>query len=100
MNGTRNVSKGVGKALSLGLQGFLWYLADTIEAAEQEFRLEPGKRTQHVIHSQNSGVLSREYDVTVAQSENLISGSVVIRRDGSCGTMMLMEEYRRVKSNV
>lgn len=100
MNGTRKVSRGVSRALSPGLQGFLWYLSDTIEAAEQEFHLEPGKRTQHITHSQNPGSFSREYDVTVAQSENLISGSVVIRRDGSCGTMMLMEEYRRVKSNV
>lgn len=92
MEEKRTISSRAAGVLSPGLQGFLWYLADTVEAERQEFRLEPGKRTQHIRHSRNSPAVSREYDVTVAKSENLISAVLIVTRKGSCSAMQLQEE--------
>ena len=92
MNSKQTVSKRAARVLSPGLQGFLWYLAETAEGADQEFRLEPGKRMQHVVHRQNPGLPCREYDITVAQSENLVSADLIVRGSGSCGAMLLKEE--------
>lgn len=91
---SKTVSKGAARALSPGLQGFLWYLSETAEEGIQEFRLAPGMRMQHIVHSQNPGTPSRVYDITVAQSEKLISADLIVRRDGSCGAMLLKEEVQ------
>lgn len=93
MKSKQAVSKGVAAVLSPGLRGFLWYLAETAEEI-QEFRLEPGVRLQHIVHLRNPGTPSREYDITVAQSENLVSADLIIRREGSCGAMLLKEEVK------
>lgn len=92
MKDKQAVSKGVAAVLSPGLRGFLWYLAETAAEEIQEFRLEPGVRLQHIVHLQNSGTPSREYDITVAQSETLVSADLIIRREGGCGAMLLKEE--------
>ena len=92
MNSKQTVSKRVARVLSPGLQGFLWYLAETAEGVDQEFRLEPGKRMQHIVHRHNPALPCREYDITVAQSENLVSVDLIVRRSGSCGAMLLKEE--------
>lgn len=92
MNNKQTVSKRAAGVLSPGLQGFLWYLAETAEEGTQEFRLEPGVRMQHIVHLQNPTLPCREYDITVAQSENLVSADLIVRRHGSCGAMLLKEE--------
>ena len=92
MNSKQTVSRRVAAVLSPGLQGFLWYLAETAEEGTQEFRLEPGMRMQHIVHTQNPDTPSREYDITIAQSENLVSADLIVQREGSCGAMLLKEE--------
>lgn len=92
MKSKQAVSKRAVTMLSPGLRGFLWYLAETAAEDIQEFHLEPGMSLQHIVHLQNSGTPSREYDITVAQNENLISADLIIRREGGCGAMLLKEE--------
>lgn len=92
MSGKKTVSERAAMVLSSGLQGFLWYLAETAEEGSQDFHLEPGVRIQHIVHSQNPDTPSREYDITVGQSEKLVSADLIVRQEGSCGAMLLKEE--------
>lgn len=92
MNEKQIVSDGAARLLSPGLQGFLWYLADTVEAERQEFRLEPWERTQRITHLQSPAATSKVYDITVARGESLVSAVLILRQEGGCSKMMLMDE--------
>lgn len=95
----RIISHRATKIIPVGLQGFLWYLSETVDNPLQTFGLAPGARLQHVTHRQHNVDPDKKYEITIGSDEDFVTANLIIKKESNCEFMMLMEEHVEVKSN-
>ena len=92
----RYITHGVQAEVSAGLQGFLWFLIETMAGKPdclQVFHLEPRGGKQHITHIQEGPPYQREYDIDIGRDEKPVTAKLFVIDDADHSTMLLACEY-------
>lgn len=93
------ISHRAAKLVPIGLQGFLWYLCETVDAPLQTFDLASGAKLQHITHKQSQTEASKEYEITIGSDEDFVTASLIVKKEDGRESMVLLEEYEAVNYN-
>ena len=88
-------TRGVQATVSAPLQLLLWYLIDSMDAAEKDwlqvFELEPAEKGQRIIHTQEKPPYRNEHALRFGDVP--LRAKLFVIDDGDHSTMLLADEY-------